>query len=88
MLLACTKEITATEIVGIVESIVSFQLHNHKSVEIHGMDCTDSLQKGFSVPEYRIILSSSLTRLLRQPQFHSLSGKCLLPEAFELMETP
>ena len=65
---------------SIVKSIITFQLHSLKSVEIR----RDPHVRNYECRD----LHSSLTQLLKQPQFHSLIVDGYpLPETYELIET-
>ena len=79
--LRMTKEIATT-----IKSIVNFQLHNLQEVSINRIGFRNDYEN-VSLPEYRRLLSFSLTELLKQPQLCLLSlGQSPLPEAYELIE--
>ena len=90
-----TKELSR-EVSTILKSIIAHQLHNLKRVSISGVGlCCDEHVHRFRhvthahsiVPEYRDILSSTLTDLLKQPQVYSVSiTDSPLSEACELIE--
>ena len=84
----------ASEIASNLNVIVSFQMHNLKSVAVHCLGfCHEHMpsrcfgsQHRVNTPEYRQLLSS-LVAFLKQPQMQSLDiDKCPSPEAYQLIE--